>query len=398
MPRYRYTAVNLDNKKVKAFVDARDDEDFRVVMRKMELIPLKYGQVDEAKVTYRLKTNEIADFCRQLTNMFASGITAVRAVQILKDSDFKQPKLNGVYEKLYNDLMKGITISDSMRLQGRAFPELLINMFGSGEASGQLERVTMNMANHYEKEHKLNGKVKTATRYPKIVGVVTVLVVIAIFVFIMPQFFDTIINFGGELPLITRGIMAVSNFLVGYWIYELIGVLLIILLFRYLMTIHKVRLAFDKFKISMPALKKPLKTIYTARFCRTLASLYSSGVPMIRSLEIAGTVLNNRYIESQFPEIIRSVRNGELLSSAVAKIDGFDPKLASIIVIGEESGRLDAMLESTAEMFDYEAEQALTAIVALTEPVMLVILAIVILVVMMGVMLPMMNLYGTMEA
>jgi type IV pilus assembly protein PilC len=271
-------------------------------------------------------------------------------------------------------------------------------MFASGEASGQLEKVTLNMATHYEKEHKLNGKIKTATRYPKIVSVILILVVIGIFVFILPMFFGVLRGMGVELPLITRVIVIISNFLLNYWLYLLIGVILSIIFIGYLLTIYKVRLAFDKLKIRLPALGKPLRTIYTARFCRTLASLYSSGVPMIRALEIAGTVLNNKYIESQFPGIIKDVRNGELLSASIAKIDGFDHKLSGIIMVGEESGRLDAMLETTAEAFDYEAEMALGAIIALTEPVMLVFIAIVVVAVILGVLLPVITLYQTMQA
>ncbi|MCL2079533.1 MAG: type II secretion system F family protein [Oscillospiraceae bacterium] len=394
MPKYQYTALNLENKKVKDIAEAKDDADLRAVLRRMNLVPVKFKEIDEAKVNYRLKSDEIADFCRQLTAMFSSGITAARAMEILKDSDFK-PKLKAVYEKLHASLLQGISISESMRLLTVSFPELLINMIASGEASGQLEKVTGNMAVHYDKEHRLNGKVKTATRYPKIIGVVTIFVVVGIFIFILPQFFDVLLSFGGELPLITRAIMGITDFFMNYYLFIIIGLLLIILGVKYLLTIDKARLAFDKLKLRLPVIGKPLRTIYTARFSRTIASLYASGVPMLRSLEIAGTVLSNKYIESQFPEITRSVRNGELLSAAIAKIDGFDPKLASIIVIGEESGRLDAMLSSAAEMFDYEAEMALAAIVALSEPLMLVVLGGVILVVILGVMLPMMSLYSS---
>jgi len=326
--------------------------------------------------------------------MLSSGITAVRAMQILKERDFK-PKLKTVYEKLHNNVQQGLAVSEAMQLQGNAFPELLINMFASGEASGQLESVTDKMATHYEKEHKLNGKIKSAMRYPKILGFATLAVVLIIFVFVMPNFINLLLGFDITLPLPTRIMIGLSSFLVTRWYVLLIVVLVLVVLVQYLLSIYKIRYAFDKAKLRMPGVGKLLKTIYTARFARTLSSLYGSGVSMIRAIEITGTIVMNKYIESQFPELIKDVRNGEPLSESVRKIDGFDNKLPNTILIGEEAGRLDAMLVSTADAFDYEAEQATGALVAYAEPIMLVVMGIIIMLVLLSVMLPMAEMYNT---
>jgi len=313
-------------------------------------------------------------------------------MEILKERDFK-PKLKTVYIRLHRDVQQGIAISEAMRNQGKSFPDLLINMFASGEASGQLENVTEKMATHYEKEHKLNGKVKSAMRYPKILGVATLAVIIIIFVFVLPEFFAMLEDM--ELPLITRIIIIVSDFLINRWYILLIFILVVIAIVKYLFAISAVRYGFDKAKLHFPAIGKLLRILYTARFARTLSSLYGSGVSMIRALEITGTIVINKYIESQFPDLIRNVRNGESLSESVRKIKGFDSKLANTILIGEEAGRLDSMLTSTADAFDYEAEMATGALVALAEPVMIVLMALVILVVLLSVMLPMASLYSS---
>jgi len=209
---------------------------------------------------------------------------------------------------------------------------------------------------------------------------------------VLPTFFDTLKSFG-ELPPFTVLIMDFTEFLQSSWYYIIGGMVLLFGGTKYALTVASIRLTFDQFKLKAPLVKKPLRTIYTARFGRTLASLYSSGVSMIRALEITGTILNNKYIESQFPELLKQVKSGEPLSDSVQKINGFDRKLASTVQIGEESGRLDAMLESSAEMFEYDAEQATEALVALMEPIMIVLIAGIILVVILAVMMPMVNMF-----
>lgn len=394
MPKYKYTAMNNENQKVKGVVDARDEPDLRKILRAKSLVPLSFKAFDEKQLSYKLKPDEISEFCRQLASMLSSGITAVRALEILKQRDFK-PKLKNIYEKMHKDIQQGLAISEAMQQHGKAFPVLLINMFASGEASGQLENVTSRMAIHYEKEHRLNGKIKSAMRYPQILGVTTVLVIIIIFVFVLPDFIGLLQGLGVKLPLITRIIIAITGFLQSRWFVLLIGVLVAIVLVQYLLSIPKIRLAFDKMKLKIPVAGKLLKIIYTARFARTLSSLYSSGVSMIRALEITGSIVINKHIESQFDDLIKNVRNGEPLSESIRKIDGFDSKLPNTILIGEEAGRLDSMLVAVADAFDYEAEQATGALVALAEPIMIVLMALVIMVVLLAVMLPMAAMYNT---
>jgi len=390
MPKYNYIAVDLENNKKSDTVDAKDESDLRRILRNQNLVPIRYKEIDEKKTSYRLKADQTSEFSRQLASMLGSGITLVRAMEILKDRDFK-PKLRMVYEKIHKDVQQGFTLSEAMRLQPRAFPGLLVNMYASGEASGQLEQVANKMAVHYDKENRLNGKVKTAMTYPIILLVVTLVVVMLIFTVVLPQFFELLGDI--ELPLITRVVIAISGFMQSNWLYVIIGVLTVIAICQYLMRIRKVALKVDRLKIRVPIIGKLLKIIYTARFARTLSSLYTSGISMLNALEITRTTISNMYIENQFDDVIKSVRNGEFLSESVAMVDGFDKKLSATILIGEETGRLDAMLESTAESFDYEAEMATGRLVQLLEPVMIVILAVVVGGIMLAVMMPIMTLY-----
>lgn len=392
MPRFTYSAINLTNERVHGELDARDCDDLRRLLRAQDLVPEKYKEIEDKISVYRMKANDVGEFSRQLAGMLASGITILRAMEILKKRDFS-PKIVTVYAKLYRDVQMGHTLSEAMRLQGSTFPELLVNMYASGEASGQLDRVAEKMAVHYEKEHRLNSRAKAAMTYPMILLVTTILVVILLFTLILPNLFSAFEGF--ELPTVTRVMLTISTFMVNYWYVVVIGILILILGFQMLLTINSVRYQFDKMKLKMAKAGKLLKIIYTARFARTLSSLYSSGIPMIRALEITSTIINNKYIAEQFHDVVTNVRNGDPLSSSIEKVDGFDKKLATTIMIGEESGRLDSMLESTAESFDYESEVALEKLVQLIQPIMIVIMAAIIGAIMLAVMLAIMSIYQT---
>jgi len=297
---------------------------------------------------------------------------------------------------MHRDVLMGYTLSEAMRLQGKTFPELLMNMIASGEASGQLENVANKMAFHYEKEHRLNARAKSAMTYPLILAIVTFGAVMLLFLFVLPNLFDMFE--GMELPGLTQFMINMSTFMQSYWYIVIISVLVIIFMFQLLLANSKIRYQFDRLKLKLPIVGKLLKIIYTARFSRTLSSLYSSGIPMLRALEITATIVNNMYIAKQFDEVIMNVRNGESLALSIGSVDGFDRKLTTTIMIGEETGRLDAMLESTAEAFDYEAEIALDKMVQLIQPIMIVVMAGVIGTVMISVFMPMMDLYNNVSA
>jgi putative type II secretion pathway protein xcpS len=173
----------------------------------------------------------------------------------------------------------------------------------------------------------------------------------------------------------------------------LIGVLCMVALIAGMLRVEKIRYKVDQMKLKFPKLGKLLGTIYTSRFARNMCSLYTSGISIINGLMIVKDNIGNKYIESQFDQVIRMVRNGTSLSQSIQKIDGFDAKLASSIYIGEESGKLEDMLSSLADDFDYEAEMATQKMVAMLEPIMIIFLALIVLCVMLSVLLPIYQMY-----
>jgi type IV pilus assembly protein PilC len=339
----------------------------------------------------KLKTAELADFCRQLAAMLSSGITLIRAMMIIARRDTK-PHIKKVYEALIEDLQRGAPLSEAMAHRDRAFPELLISMIRAGESSGRMDVTALKMANTFDKKHRLDSKIKSATTYPIILIVLIVLVMIVIFTFVLPSFFDMFE--GMSLPLPTRVVLAISGFLTNHFVGLTVGVAIaaasLIALFRQPGPKQKL----DRFKLKIrPKVGKLLSTIYTARFARTMASLYVSGIPMIQALNIARGTIGNKYIEKQFDEVIYDLGNGRTLSQALGKVDGFESKLYSTILIGEESGRLEQMLESVADQFDYDSEMASQRLVTMLEPILIVVMAVVVAFVMISVMMPIYQMY-----
>jgi type IV pilus assembly protein PilC len=202
----------------------------------------------------------------------------------------------------------------------------------------------------------------------------------------------------GELPLPTQIMMSISTFLVNFWPFIILAAVLIVAAVTALLRQPGPREKWDHFKLRAPVFGKLLKIICTARFARTLSALYVSGIPMLNTLQIAKTTVGNKYIENQFDEVINALGNGQTLSVSLALVDGFEQKLISTILIGEESGRLEDMLGSVAEQYDYDAEMATQRLVSLMEPIMIVVMAGVVLMVIVSVLLPIFQMYSNLGA
>lgn len=391
MPDFKYVGTNLNSKKVKGvFSAASGDEMIMLLQTKGIFVESCYEIPENKKPVYKLKKNELSDFSQELSTMTESGISIIKALEIMLRRDIK-PKVKDIYTALYDDISNGMTLSEAMKNQGQAFPPLIVNMFKSGEESGTLDLVSSKMAVYYTKEHRLEAKIKSALMYPKILMGLLVVVVIVIFTIILPNFFKLFKDI--ELPLVTRIVVGISNAITHYWYLILLLAAVIAGLVSYIRKIPSVRYSLDKIKLSLPKIGKLNRIICTARFSRTLSSLYSSGMSMIAAIPIAVNTIGNSYIESQFPKVIDDIRNGETLSSSLEKIDGFDIKLALSVFVGQESRQLNKMLDSTADSFDYEAEIATQKLVTIIEPVMIVFMAVIVGFIALSVLLPIITLY-----
>ena len=395
MARFKYVAKDMSGKIHKGTVEAASENALTQQLREENLYLVEAKDLNGAKKHKKLKAKQLAAFCRELSTLLASGVTLVRALDIISEQEGINKDERDIYKDVLQDLKRGISLSDAMESK-ECFPDLMIGMIRSGEGSGNLDLVTQRLSIQYEKDYKLTQQVKSAMTYPCILLVLCVVIVILIVTFILPQF-QSLFDQMESLPMITNILIAVSNFLVQKWYIALLIVAVIIALIRIIVGIPSVRRSVDWMKVHMWGFGKLFKVVYTARFARTLSSLYSSGMPLVSAVGVAAKTIGNGYVESQFDEVITMVRSGVPLSQGLREVDGLLKKLSSTILVGEESGRLDVMLDSIAETLEADAEQATKRMVTLLEPILIIFMALIVGCIMIGVMLPIYQSYSAIE-
>ena len=395
MANFRYKAQDKDGKIISGAQAAGSENELHEKLKGEGLLLIEAKETSVGKKRYkRLKYDRLSDFSRNLSKLLAAGVTLVRALKIISDDESIPQKERELYADVLKLVRTGMPLSDAMEEQGDSFPSLFINMLRSAESSGNLDATAANMADYYSKEYKISQKISSSMTYPKILSVLIVLVVTVIMGFVLPQFDDLFAQMG-ELPLATRVLMAISGFVAHRWYVLIFVAILGFMAYKIIFSIPAIRYYFDMIELHLPKIGKLRKIIYTARFARTLSSLYSAGIPIITCLQIAKTTIGNLYIESQFDEMIAKVRGGETLSAGIDSIDGFVKKLTSSVGVGEETGELDSMLVSIADQMDYDAEIATEKLVAMIEPVMIVIMAAVVGFIMIAIIQP---IYGSYQS
>ena len=391
MPKFKYTAAALDGKRVRGSRDAADAAVLNSDLREEGLFLISSSQAAKSSISRKLSARELSDFNRELGSMLSSGITLARAVSIMLQRDMPR-RLRDIYDALYHALIEGRAMSAAMSDQGGAFPELLVNMYRAAELNGTMAVTTERMAVHYEKEHRLQSKIISAATYPIILLCLTVTVVILIFTVVIPNLQSTYDM--GEMPAITRAVISLSKIFTEQYL-ALIGVVIVLAAAAAVLSRMKgFRMLTGRAILRLPVIGRLMRSIYTARFSRTMSSLYASGLPVISALNASRGTIGNAYVERGFDEAIERVKAGSPISEALAAVDGLDHKLPATVLIGEESGNLEAMLIAVSDSFDYDAEQALTKLSAAMEPVMIIIMAIIVGAVMISVMLPIYNMYS----
>ncbi|MGN0151310.1 MAG: type II secretion system F family protein [Wujia sp.] len=391
---YKYKAQDEQGRQVSGTMQAQDEQDLHDRLKQDNRYLISAKAENEKKNSKRLKSNVISEFAKNIGELLGSGVTLVKALRIIADDESIKPKEKEIYSDLLKQVRSGLALSEALTLEGDAFPPLFINMIKSAESSGNMDRIALQMASHYDKEYKLAQKVKSSMTYPKILCVMIVVVVAIIMGYVIPQFQDLFSQME-SLPVPTTILLAISNFVKKKWYVLIIAAVVIYIFFKVLFSIPAIRYGRDKLELRLPVIGKLRKVIYTARFARTLSSLYSAGISIINCLQIAKNTIGNTYIEKQFDTVIADVRAGENLSTAISKVDGFTKKLSSSVMVGEETGALDSMLVSIANQMEYDSELALNKLVSYLEPVMIVIMAVIVGFIIISVIQP---IYGSYQA
>ncbi len=394
MVTYKYRAQDENGKMISGTMQATDELDLHARLKQENKYLIQAKAQIEKNGMRRLKSNVVSDFAKNIGELLGAGVSLVKALRIISEDESIKPKEREVYAGLLKQVRSGIPLSDAMLESGDAFPPLFINMIKSAESSGSMDKIALQMSVHYEKEYRLNQKVKSSMTYPKILCVLIVVVVAIIMGYVIPQFKDLFSQMD-SLPASTTILLAISNFVKHKWYVLIIAAVVIYIFSRVLMAIPAVRYAKDKLELKLPVIGKLRKVIYTARFARTLSSLYSAGISIINCLQIARNTIGNSYIERQFDRVIADVRAGMNLSESIDKVDGFTKKLSSSVAVGEETGALDTMLVSIANQMEYDSEVAMNKLVSYLEPAMIVVMAAVVGFVIISVIQPIYGSYAT---
>lgn len=395
MAQFRYLAKNMEGKNLRGTMDAAGESALQQQLKEQGLFLVEAKDLTASRGTRKFSSKLLSEFCKELSTLLASGISIVRALEIIAEEEGLPAYAKSVYLSVLADLRKGTSLSEAMETAG-CFPELMMGMVRSGEGSGNIDAVMERLSLHYERENRLKNQVRSAMVYPVVLLVMCVAVVVLIVTFILPQF-EELFSQMESLPAVTEWLMAASDFLVHQWYVALTVIFLAAAVMRVILKIYRIRRTIDYMKVRMPVIGRLNKIIYTARFARTLSSLYSSGMPIVGALQTAGRTIGNIYVEEQFGQAAVTVRSGVPLSQALREVDGLVRKLASTILIGEESGRLDTMLDSIAITMEEEAEAATKRMMTLLEPALICLMAMVVGFIIIAVMLPIYESYGAIE-
>ena len=321
----------------------------------------------------RVGVKDIGVFTRQFATMINAGLPLVQCLDILSQQTEKEA-LRDAVAKVMNDVEGGSTLAEGLGRHPKIFSNLYVNMVEAGEAGGILDVILMRLATFLEKLDALQRKVKSALTYPTVVGVVALAATAFMLIFIIPTFAKMFTDFGGQLPLPTKIVIGISDFLRNFW-WAMVGGItgLVIAIQRYYKT-EGGRLNIDKMMLKIPVLGMVIRKGSVARFTRTLGTLISSGVPILSGLEITARTSGNKVVEEAVMSTRESISQGNTIADPLKKCGVFPPMVTSMISVGEQTGALDEMLDKIANFYDDEVDTAVDSLTAIIEPVMIVVM------------------------
>jgi len=381
MPTFTYTARAVNGELKTATIDAATREDVVAQLRRQRLTVVKVDDAGDQKKKPSgggIKMRDIVIFTRQFSTMINSGLPLVQALDILaKQSENKQ--LQAVTRAVVFDVESGHTVADALRKHPKAFSDLYVNMVAAGEAGGILDTILMRLATFMEKNDNLIRKVKGAMIYPGVIMSVAFIAIAILLIFVIPVFESMFGQVGLALPLPTRIVIGLSAFLRGIGGLVVAGgaVAGFFAVKQYYATPNG-KLQIDKLMLGFPVLGDVLRKSAVSRFTRTLGTLISSGVSILDGLEITAKTAGNRVIQDAIMASRASIAGGDTISAPLAKSAVFPPMVISMIAVGESTGGLDEMLSKIADFYDEEVDAAVSGLLSLLEPVMIVFLGVVV--------------------
>ncbi|MGE0640157.1 MAG: type II secretion system F family protein [Thermoanaerobaculia bacterium] len=325
------------------------------------------------KLPLGIKQKRVAIFTRQFSVMLDAGLPLVQCLEILGEQE-EDRNFREIIQQVRTDVESGASLADAMRKHPKAFNNLYVSMIAAGEAGGILDIILQRLATYIEKVVRLNSQVRSALIYPVTIIVIAVGVVAIILWKVIPVFAQLFAGLGGELPFLTRMVVGASNFLARYFLLVIIVLFLLFMAIRRYYRTHRGRRVIDGMLLKLPVVGMLIRKIAVARFCRTLATLTSSGVPILDGLEITAKTSGNAIVEDAIMAVRKAVEEGKTISAPLAETKVFPPMVVQMVNVGEQTGALDQMLTKIADFYEEEVDTAVAGLMKLLEPVMIVVL------------------------
>lgn len=399
MAIFAYKAKTKDGKLMKGKIESVNKKEALNELRHMDLIVFEVAALNtvlnkDISLRKSLKSKDFIVFLRQFSSLMNAGILLVDALDLLA-AQSTSLALKEALEEISEEVREGVPLSEAMAKKSKLFPELLIHMIHSAEVSGRLEEVLQQMADYYEKQHRIKQKISTAMTYPLVVGVLAFLITAFLLVFIVPIFGDMFASMGSELPAITQIVLTLSGLLQRYWWLVLLGFGGLVAVVIQLGKKDQVAYVFDVLQLKVPILGTFIQKTLLARMTQTLSSLINSSVPILQAIEVTSKVVGNRVVEQVLLQAQKDVEQGESLAKPMVDHWFFPPLIIQMIQVGESSGELDEMLKKVSEIYDQEVQEASDKLQALIEPIMIIFLSGVVGVIVLSIVVPMFSMFET---
>lgn len=398
---YSYVVINSVNKKEKGFFDAESEDEVRTFLegqdyQVLEVKPKSAMDIDISGPP-KLKPEDLSFTLTQLSTYIKSGIPLVDSVRILA-KQAKKPAHKKIYGQVVYELLKGESFSTALAKQGKVFPALLINMVKTSEMTGDLPSILDDMAEYYTSMNQTRKQMKSAMTYPIVVLTIALGVLVFMLVYLVPQFASMFESNDAKLPAITLIVLGVSNFIQNYYIYLIVGIVVMIFIFKYLMKhVQSFKLSVQTLLMHMPVVGKIIIYNEIANFTKTFASLLNHGVFITDSMEILSKITDNEVFKKIINKTLENLSKGEPVSSAFRGEWAIPVVAYEMIVTGENTGQLGLMMEKVSNHFQAMHKTIIDQMKSLMEPLMIVFLAGIVGVILLSIVTPMFSIYSQIE-
>ena len=381
MQKYKYTAVNLQNQKIRGTFIANDETDLAAQLAKQSLflISAKVQKNETPSAFFTLSVGssvslmELTNFCRQFAIMQNTGIPILDSLDILRNQNYSSYFRN-LLHVIYADVKSGLLLSDALDKHKKVFPHFFRSMVRVGELSGKMEMVFASLADYYESDRAIKSKVKSALSYPLMLLGMTVGIVILMMLVVIPTFRTSMAQMEVEITGITKTVYDMSDFVLNYWKVMLAGIVTVGLVIFLVGRTESGAFFFDKLKMHIPMVKTIQRNLFTARFARAFGLLLTSGMDLNAAMDAVEVIIGNRYLRKNFHDAAESVRQGAPLTVAFDAYKLFPQMMLQMITVGERTGTLDEVMMRSCVFFDNQVETSLQSLTSKIQPVMLMLM------------------------